>query len=135
MELFYEECSSISKVKINCCNPTDIAEIKDLLEYSTTDLLELNLFLDDIIRNEWLNFNFWGDLYVDAEGFIMLSTGIFLGNIKDWNNIPFENLLKENSLWRKTRKNEANCQKCLFRNICPPISLTEIINNVRFCNN
>ena len=90
-----------------------------------------NFYLDQSLQD---CSNFWGDLYVDAEGTILLSAGKILGNIKNWDKIPFESLLKENSLWRKVRGFETNCQKCLFRNICPPISLTDIINNVKFCN-
>lgn len=123
-----------SKFRISCYKMSDIKEAKELLGYNSSDILEQNLSLDDIIRNEWINFNFWGDLYVDADGEVLLNNKENLGKIGDWDKIHFEKLLLENSLWRKVRRVGANCRLCLFRNICPPLTLVEIINNVKFCN-
>ena len=34
--------------------------------YSIQDILSMSVQCKEMIRNEWINFNYWGDLYINS---------------------------------------------------------------------
>lgn len=123
-----------SKVRIKISPKSDFIELEKILSYDTKQFLTMRVFKNRCIRNELVNLNFWGDLYIDERGNMLLSPQKTIGNISKWNNISFHELISEGSLWIETRRKKDKCKGCLFRAICPPISLIEKIFNSTFCN-
>lgn len=122
------------KVLIKCNPFGNLGNLKTLLSYSVDDILSTKNSKNNCIRNDWINLNFWGDLFVNALGDVLIAGSNVIGNIYNWNNIQFGKLLSEESLWRMVRRDKDKCKTCLFRNICPPISLIEKKFNSTFCN-
>ena len=122
------------KVQIKCNPFGNFANQKTLLSYNIDDILLTNISKNNSIRNDWINLNFWGDLFVNAFGDVFIADSKMIGNIYEWDDIQFDKLLSEESLWRQVRRNKDKCKTCLFRNICPPISLIEKKFNSTFCN-
>lgn len=122
------------KVLIKCNSFGNLGNLKTLLSYSVDDILSTKNSKNNCIRNDWINLNFWGDLFVNALGDVLIAGSNVIGNIYNWNNIQFGKLLSEESLWRMVRRDKDKCKTCLFRNICPPISLIEKKFNSTFCN-
>lgn len=122
------------KVRIKINPKSDLAELEKILSYDIKQLLSMQVSKNKCIRNEWINSNFWGDVYIDENGNILLNSQKTIGKISEWNNAHFYELISEESLWRETRCKKDKCKDCLFRNICPPISLVEKMFNSTFCN-
>ena len=51
----------------------------------------------------------------------------------DWSNVHLENLLSDESLWSMVRRKAKYCSRCLFRNVCPPVSYIEKVLDITFC--
>lgn len=122
------------KVQIKCNPFGNFSNLKTLLSYNIDDVLLTKISKNNCIRNDWINLNFWGDLFVNALGEVLIASSKVIGNIYEWNDIQFGKLLSEESLWRMVRRSKDKCNACLFRNICPPISLIEKKFNSTFCN-
>lgn len=123
-----------SKLKIAfdfnaCCKK----EIRNIMCYSMQDILDMSVSCEEIIRNGWINFNYWGDLYINDKGDLLQNPISVLGNLMDWSNIHFEKLLSDKSLWSMVRRKTRCCSRCLFRNICPPVSIMENDLDITFC--
>lgn len=132
--LMIAEFSENSKFKISfglnvCC----AEEIRNMMCYSMQDILNMPVSCKEIIRNEWINFNYWGDLYINDKGELLQNPISALGNLKDWSNVHFEKLLSDKSLWSMVRKKTRTCSRCLFRNVCPPVSFIEKNLDITFC--
>jgi len=41
--------------------------------------------------------------------------------------------LSDESLWSMVRRKAKFCSRCLFRNVCPPVSYTEKVLDMTFC--
>lgn len=123
-----------NKIRIRFSPKSDLAELKKILSYNIDQLLSLHMSKNTCIRNEWINLNFWGDLYINESGSIFLNMQKTIGNIWEWHKIRFSELVSDDSLWRDTRQRKEKCKNCLFHNICPPISLLENMFNLTFCN-
>lgn len=107
--------------------------LEDLLRYEITDIFNSPLSLNQILRKEKVNILYWGDSFIDLYGNWLIAPNTSIGNINNWDNIKFNMLLSEDSLWRKTRINFEPCHNCCFRNICPPISIIELQSKKHFC--
>ena len=101
--------------------------------YSIQDILSMSVQCKEMIRNEWINFNYWGDLYINDKGDLMQNFNSVLGNLMDWSNVHLENLLSDESLLSMVRRKAKFCSRCLFRNVCPPVSYTEKVLDITFC--
>lgn len=119
---------------LKICPEANIHEFMNLLCYSEEDILSTSVNVADCVRNEWINALYFGNVYIDYNGKVMLNAEHNIGNIKNWRDIKFEKLLSKSSLWRCTRMgSKMKCNKCSFRNLCPPLSLCEISNKTLFC--
>lgn len=115
-------------------NPnTNETEKRILLRYQLSDLLDSSLSVVNMIKNEWINQLFWGVLTINHNGDIYSNLYMKIGNLKDWDAIKFEKLVQNDSIWRYTRKKHPKCTRCMFRNICPPVSIYE--SNKVYCKN
>lgn len=95
--------------------------------------IEKPVTINELIHNEWINPLYWGDLFIDTNGNVLCNEKQIIGNILKWDEIKFHKLIEKGSLWRATRKQFHHCSKCLFRNICPPLSGIELYNKETYC--
>ena len=126
--------SNNPKLKISfdlnaCCEE----KIRNMMCYSIQDILSMSVQCKEMIRNEWINFNYWGDLYINDKGDLMQNFNSVLGNLMDWSNVHLENLLSDESLWSMVRRKAKYCSRCLFRNVFPPVSYIEKVLDITFC--
>ena len=110
-----------------------IDEIRALFGYDKENILKNKQTMGDIIRNEWVNINYFGDMFINAQGEVLIATGRSIGKLST-KEVKMDMYFSKNSLWRATRKQFSKCQMCIFRNICPPLTEIEIMFNVTFCN-
>ncbi len=82
---------------------------------------------DNIFRNGTLNCNYFGHLYVMADGLIYSNIDKKpLGSInKDNIDDIIRKELQYDKTWFKIRNNIKPCKSCLFNNLCPPLSNIE----------
>ena len=113
----------------------EIETLKKILEFEIRDVKSLNQTKYDLIRKEYINSLYWGDIYIDNLGYIQLGENKSIGNINDWESIAFSKLIMdENSIWGKKRKDFFPCHECIYRNLCPPLSICEMTKKIAFCN-
>lgn len=120
-------------IRIGVSPNSVIKDLELLLEYGVDDVLKSSLSVYDAIRNEWYNTLFWGNLYINAYGNIMMNEKDSIGNLANWSNIQFNKLLSDSSFWRMSRIKHETCKECFYRNLCPPISEIEIYTQRNFC--
>ena len=101
--------------------------------YSEYDILTNQNTMYDMIRNEWYNALYWGNLYIDVKGRVYCGPNEIIGTLDNLKSITYDKIFNSDSFWRKNRKNFAPCCNCGYRNICQPLSLIEIIRKKRFC--
>lgn len=94
---------------------------------SKEDILSKTLQMREIFRNQKLNSNFFGVLYILPDGSVKanMNTAV-LGNIKEVTilDLIYKELI-DNTAWRKVRDMQPCC-KCVYQNICPSPSNYEI---------
>ncbi len=113
----------------------EINELKNILSYDLGDITTGNISKNNLIRQEYINPLYWGELYINADGSIWISPNESIGNVLEWSAINFNDVINaKKSLWRKVRKDFHLCNKCLYRNICPPLSAIELYHDTVFCN-
>ncbi|MDL2257344.1 TIGR04150 pseudo-rSAM protein [Bacteroidales bacterium OttesenSCG-928-I14] len=100
------------------------------------DIFENIIPFRHIFRNQKLNSNYFGKLYVLPGGSVKASMNTsVLGNIK--NNSLLEIIyceLDRNTTWRQIRDKEP-CSSCLYQFLCPPPSNYEtVINKPNLCH-
>ena len=91
------------------------------------DILSKTLQMREVFRNQKLNSNFFGILFILPDGTVKANTDTEnIGNIKDTNvlDLIYEEMLK-NTAWRKVRDAQPCCD-CVYQNICPSPSNYEI---------
>jgi len=95
---------------------------------SEEDIFEDVIPFRHIFRNQKLNSNYFGKLYILPDGSVKASKNSpILGNLK--NNSILEiiyNELELNTAWRKVRDGYP-CNQCLYQFLCPPPSDHEIV--------
>lgn len=100
------------------------------------DLFSTTLSMREIFRNQKLNANFFGGLYILPDGTIKANMNTSsLGNINtdEILNIAYKELI-ENTAWR-TIRNSKPCSECVYQFICPPPSDYErIIRKNNLCH-
>lgn len=101
------------------------------------DIFDNRITLNQIHRNKFINTLFFGDLTIFPNSEVYTNVNEeSIGNLKNesFSEIIFKCLMDKNSIWFRTR-NKTSCSKCLFTDLCPPISNYELIlkrNNL--CN-
>lgn len=108
-------------------------DLDRLLCYEIKNLLKPSLSIYSMIRNEWYNALYWGSLYINANGKVMMNEKDCIGNIEAWDDIQFSKLLSDKSIWRDVRNKHRICKNCYYRNLCPPVSEIERHTQGVFC--
>lgn len=112
------------------------------------DFFKENVFLDkediflktfhmrEIFKNQKLNSNFFGGLYVLPDGVVKADMNApAIGNIQRDNILGImQNELISNTAWRLVRDSHP-CDKCIYQFICPPLSnYEEEIGQINLCH-
>lgn len=116
-------------VNPNCC----VNDLNELLSYDVTDIIGMPITIDNLIHKEFINSLYCGDLFVDINGDILCNDNQVIGNFINIDDVQYHRLIGQDSLWKMTRNKYSYCCKCLFRNICPPLSRVEFYNKRIFC--
>jgi pseudo-rSAM protein len=109
---------------------------EDNLFTSEEEIFSETLSIREIFRNQKLNSNFFGTLYIFPDGTVKANMNTNpLGNIDSNTILEFlYKELQENTAWRKVR-NSYPCDKCLYQFLCPAPSDYEIsTGRINFCN-
>lgn len=112
-----------------------ITLFKNCVFISVNDIMDSHIGMKEIMRNQKLNANCFGVLDILANGDIFPHGGhekICNVHEKDFFLKSVIKEFEENQSWRMTR-NKSNCKNCKYRNLCPPISLLELSNNIKIC--
>ena len=122
-----------SKLSLEIASNQKEDKLQDLLCYDFSEIINSKQSVEQIIRKENINTLYWGELFIKSNGNLMSNPIFSIGNINDWSNINFGLLLSETSIWRSTRNRFVPCRWCVLRNICPPVSLIELLSQKQFC--
>ena len=97
--------------------------------------MEYPIQLDDILINKVLNTNYFGKLTILPNGDIISTfSKNKLGNLFNENlKLAIYKELKGKRSWKLTRQNIIPCKKCIFNEMCPPISNYEIVVKKMIC--
>ncbi len=103
------------------------------------ELLHTKISMREIFRNQKLNANNFGSLYVLPDGSVKSSAcGVVLGHVgRDSFSDIICNELAGHAAWRKVRDAEP-CSQCIFQYVCPPPSGYEQVmgrNNLCYVHN
>lgn len=112
----------------------NIKDLEEMLGFTCDEVLSSEHFVGSIIRNEWYNPLFWGNLYINSTGEVLCGPEKIIGKVSDWKKIEYSKIFEEDSLWRRRRNMFATCSHCALRNICLPISLIEILSERSYCD-
>jgi pseudo-rSAM protein len=109
---------------------------KENLFIDREDIFSETLSIRKIFRNQKLNSNFFGTLYILPDGAVKANMNTeTIGNIKQ--DTILELLYKEmseNTAWRKIR-NSQPCDKCLYQYFCPaPSDYERVTGQLNLCN-
>lgn len=101
---------------------------KEFVFINEEDIFERTHTFQDIFRNDTLNCNYFGKMTVFANGDVFADVNKkAIGDI--YHNSISELIWKEletGQSWFKTRKRQKPCNKCIFREFCPPTSNIEV---------
>lgn len=87
------------------------------------DILERPISMREIFRNQKMNANFFGSLYVLPDGTVKASLNEkVVGNLRNDSVLDIiYNEMMENTTWRKVRSGRP-CNACVYQYLCPPPS-------------
>ncbi|MCD7901325.1 MAG: TIGR04150 pseudo-rSAM protein [Bacteroides sp.] len=111
-------------------NQKNIAFFEKYVFLQKEDILEADITLREIFRNQKLNVNFWGKLYLYPSGSIRASIhSKIIGNI-EINTLAdiIQKEMAENTAWRMIRNNKP-CSECIYQYFCPAPSNYELTFN------
>jgi pseudo-rSAM protein len=101
---------------------------RDNIFLSKDDIFSKTLSIREIFRNQKLNSNFFGSLFILPAGSVKTNMNSqSIGNIKADRllNLIYREMI-ENTAWRKVR--DVNpCKSCLYQWLCPPPSNYELV--------
>ncbi|MBO4840995.1 MAG: TIGR04150 pseudo-rSAM protein [Bacteroidaceae bacterium] len=103
---------------------------------SKEDIIANTISMREIFRNQKMNANSFGSLYILPNGDIKANMNEkVLGNIEKDKIIDIINEeMMQNTAWRKVRSLEP-CNNCLYQYLCPPLSNYErVINKQNLCH-
>lgn len=98
---------------------------------SKDEIYQLKPTANDVLMNQVLNANYFGNIIIDSEGMVYSRpNGKMMGDIQP--NQDIVDFIENNAIsddWFLTRNKVSPCSNCLFQYICPPISNYEFIFN------
>ena len=126
-----ETLSNIDEIYPLYYNNIDFVE--DYLSFRKEELLSIGISGRNILMNQYVNSNFFGELSIYPNGNVFsCKNGEPLGNI--YRDLVKDMLMKEfcqTRYWFMTRNNLSICRDCIFNTICPPITSTaSVISSV-----
>lgn len=107
---------------------------EDFVFFERNDELLQNKSKTDIYINKNINKNFYGNLFIDPNGYIYTSYNLPpIGNYKDSIEELIENATFHNQAWYFIRKH-GECKECIYQLFCPSISNYELfLNKLKSC--
>lgn len=132
--------TEINDLKVSCCpifTGTNLDFFNKFVFLKKCDVFSKPHSYSDIFCNETLNKNFFGCLYINAEGrcYGDLSNK-YIDDIDHHTagEIIYKELTKRSS-WKRTRNKVKPCSNCIYNCFCPPISHYElVIGRNNLCN-
>lgn len=112
-----------TKVTIKFSPECDTSILEEYLSYSTIDIFENSISVNQIIINELFNELFWGKITIQHNGDVLSNPNLSIGNLENKTEIEYSKLFEYESLWKKTRKQSKNCSNCCYNCLCPPINI------------
>lgn len=117
-------------------NGHNIQFFEENVYLSKEDIVAISISMREIFRNQKLNANSFGSLYILPNGDIKANlneeTIGHLGKDRIIDVINHE--MMQNTAWRKVRSSEP-CQKCVYQYLCPPLSNYErVIHRQNLCH-
>lgn len=117
-------------------NGQNISFFEDNVYLSKEDILANPISMREILRNQKLNANSFGSLYVLPDGSIKANMNEqVIGNLNSNRIIDvISDEMKLNTAWRKVRSSEP-CKNCIYQFLCPPPSNYErALKRENLCN-
>lgn len=117
-------------------NGHNIQFFEENVYLSKEDIVAISISMREIFRNQKLNANSFGSLYILPNGDIKANlneeTIGHLGKDRIIDVINHE--MMQNTAWRKVRSSEP-CQNCVYQYLCPPLSNYErVIHRQNLCH-
>ena len=117
-------------------NGHNIQFFEENVYLSKEDIVAISISMREIFRNQKLNANSFGSLYILPNGDIKANlneeTIGHLGKDRIIDVINHE--MMQNTAWRKVRSSEP-CQNCVYQYVCPPLSNYErVIHRQNLCH-
>ena len=112
----------------------EVSLLDKYLSYNTRNICKYApKTIKDILKNEFINKLNWGKLIVDSDKKVY--TSIISDAIGTLDVIRLEEIMDStHSFWLKTRSQFPLCQGCVYRNLCPPLTLYEVLHNRVYCH-
>ena len=117
-------------------NGQNISFFENNVYLSKEDILANPISMREIFRNQKLNANSFGSLYVLPDGSIKANMNEkVIGNLYSNRIIDvISDEMKVNTAWRKVRSSEP-CKNCIYQFLCPPPSNYErALKRENLCN-
>jgi len=117
-------------------NGRNLQFFKENIYLEKQDIFSTTISQREIFRNQKLNSNFFGKLYVLPDGSVKANmNSAILGNINTNSLLEIIYLeLHKNTAWRKVRDEEP-CSACLYQFLCPaPSNYEMVISEPNLCN-
>jgi len=118
------------KVSVKCIPLIHNAKVQnDIVEQmllSQNDIIEGVSSIEDCLRKDFVNINFWEHIALTIEGALLVGNDV-IGNINERTvySLMTDYLQRPQNLWNLTRSKNVNCKDCLFTSLCPCISIYE----------
>jgi len=117
-------------------NAHNLQFFEDNVYLTTDDIFSKTLSMREIFRNQKINGNSFGSLYLLPNGDVKANMNEeTIGNLKQDKVIALiHQELLTNTAWRVTRA-ENTCKTCAYQDLCPPISNYErVLENSKLCH-
>lgn len=117
-------------------NGQNIRFFEENVYLSKDDIVATPISMREIFRNQKLNANFFGSLYILPNGDIKANLNEdTIGHLDKDRIIDVINIeMMQNTAWRKVRSSEP-CKDCVYQFLCPPLSNYErAINKQNLCH-
>lgn len=109
---------------------------RDNIFISLDNIENISLTKQNIFCNQVLNSNYWGHLFILPDGYVYGNLNKKpLGTVQeDAMELIRREINAPDSSWKCTREKVMPCQKCIYRNLCPPPSNYEFyLNKFNLC--
>ena len=117
-------------------NGKNLDFFREYIFLNKNDIFHKVFHIREIFRNQKLNSNFFGSMYILPDGTVKANMNAqSLGNIREdaLLDLIYKEML-ENTSWRKVRDQQP-CSGCVYQYLCPPLSNYELtIGKINLCH-